>query len=100
MRADKYKIAKVVITLIVVIALGAGIIQTFHQSANDKERAASQEFVGCISAICIDRAPGQQCLELTSIVATVIVTDDSNVIGAKRIVVETGSKQCGTPIFK
>jgi len=55
---NKYKAASAAIVTVVVLAVVAGIVQQMQSSKNDMERAVSQEFITCLSAICIDKSPG------------------------------------------
>ncbi len=100
MKTDKYRLAQITIVVVIAFALVAGVVQMGKDKENDKDRAVSQEFVGCLSAICINKGPGQPCLELNSSITTVVVTEDANIIGAKRIVIQTSDKSCGTSNFK
>lgn len=97
---NKYSLAKVFVGVLVGISVIVGGYQLTVQSSTSKDKAIETEIVTCLSAICIDRSPGQQCLELNSSITHLYVTEDANVIGAKRVVIETSSKQCGNSIFK
>lgn len=100
MKIDKYKMSSFLVLVVVLIGIVIAGVQYQQQSKNDRDHAIKSEYVGCLSAICVDRAPGHHCLELSSSIATVIVTEDNNVVGAKRIVIETSDKRCGNPTFK
>lgn len=97
---NKYRIASAVIISVIVVAIGAGITQTMTYSKNDRERAISQEFLTCLSAICVDKSPGHQCLEQRATVSRVILSEDTVVKGARRLIIETSDKECGTSIYK
>ena len=96
----KFKVANIILVLILMFALVVGVGQISSDYSTSKDKAISNEFVSCLSAICIDKKPGQQCLEIHSSISHVYVTEDANVLGAKRIIIETSNKKCGTSIFK
>lgn len=96
----KFKAAYIILFLVLMAALVAGASQLISQSETTKDKAISKEFVSCLSAICIDKSPGQQCLELNANITHIYVTEDANVIGAQRIIIETSNKKCGTSVFK
>lgn len=96
---NKYKAASISIVTVVMIAVIAGIFQQMQTSKNDRERAVSQEFITCLSAICVDKSPGHQCIEHEPRISKITVAEDATVRGAKRIIIETGEKVCGTSIY-
>lgn len=97
---NKYSLAKLSVAALVGLSVVVGSYQLTVQSSTSKDKSIETEIVTCLSAICIDRSPGQQCLELNASITHLYVTEDANVIGAKRVVIETSSKQCGNSIFK
>lgn len=97
---NKYKAASAAIVTVVVLAVVAGIVQQMQSSKNDMERAVSQEFITCLSAICLDKSPGHQCLESEPKISKITVAEDATVRGAKRIIIETSDRSCGTSIYR
>ncbi|MGL5014510.1 MAG: hypothetical protein ACRC6V_09515 [Bacteroidales bacterium] len=97
---NKFKAAYIILFLVLMTAIFSGASQLIIQAETTKDKAISKEFVSCLSAICIDKSPGQQCLELNANIAHIYVTEDAHVIEAKRIIIETSNKKCGTSIFK
>lgn len=96
---NKYKTASILISAVVVLVVAIGIVQIIQQSENAREKAISQEFVLCVSAICIEGKSGFKCSEIKSSIAHVILTDDANTRGAQRILVKPTDKQCGISNF-
>lgn len=65
----------------------------YFQKDDDKQKAIRQEFVMCVSAVCLNKKVGQQCLEISPSITKIVIADDDQNDSAKRIILETG-KDC------
>ena len=86
------KQVKWVFLILLLFVLGVVFGDFYLNREDDKQKAIREEFVLCVSAVCLNKKVGQQCVEMSPVIARIVVAEDSVERDAKRLIIETGNE--------
>lgn len=95
--ANKKSLLKLSLIGLVGFAIFLVVSESIFFAKTETEKVIKQEFIVCLSAVCLNKKAGETCVEMNPTIARIILAEDRQNPEAKRIIIESSNnKSCAS----